>query len=628
MPVLPVVCHLERVTAQQWVALRPLLYQTSDRQAGSKIAMGSPATKQKKPITGQVKTCRLRKSRQTGNQSPRLTPGQIKAQAREERNRNRQTLQQNLLKRSCDYNRVALPILQERDGSLPSRRVAGRAMLLLQAALMHTTTFQVTKARLVEETGLEGKPLEDALAFLKRAGYMAPVAVKKDSRLHGWCYVVDLNGEVVTDGWVLHYSQSEDRDMRQAQVKRREMRRRKAHLPVQAQRRGRRTKAERAARQATQGRQNTESRQVVETAPDSFFAPESQSPPSMGETECDPLASPYNGEPLDKTEVNPLTPLAGGISPHVPSHTLPDYRTLDDQDLDWGNHQDIFQQDQIQEPLARLRRGMSDDEILAWWKTCHLARLLDESLPPGQEFTVGQKRVHTRRMRRDPAYAHVIARHWLVTRQFYKRMPADVVTSNIQRRYSLEDTHEKSIDHHTVDNALRMLNLRTGQDLAKLDPIMVSTDAPGPDYNAIPEYVDDIPRDIERALEELQQFKLPRDCVMAFFRARLWCCAGESGQYGQAMLRQMDLRGLNVPVQPVLRQVAVMYQHGRKLFQQAARVLRDRADRDEILYDVFGHTWFGWYRELTRVCASMRLVARARENQVWKFKEIHNYARF
>lgn len=159
------------------------------------------------------------------------------------------------------------------------------AKVILMAILRHASYWQVTKKLVRADTGLSDKRTTKALNYLRTKQMLANVAVRKDSKLHGWCFRVDLDGKVKKGGWVLHYSQ--ETDVKRDFGARKQMRREKAGIDKPKPKKGR-TRRPRAQKNDL-----------------------SQNPPKQGGSEAAPLHS-YNVIPVEaEKKETPFIPASG-----------------------------------------------------------------------------------------------------------------------------------------------------------------------------------------------------------------------------------------------------------------------------------------------------------------------------
>jgi hypothetical protein len=133
-----------------------------------------------------------------------------------------------LLPRSVQGRRApSIPALPANPDFLP--KVINDAKIVLMTILENKSDWQVSKHQVWKESHLSKTRVTKALNYLRFERFVADVVVRKSGRLHGWCFRVDLNGNVEQGGWVIHYSQDKD-EFYDYGARRKEMKREKAGL--------------------------------------------------------------------------------------------------------------------------------------------------------------------------------------------------------------------------------------------------------------------------------------------------------------------------------------------------------------------------------------------------------------
>lgn len=158
------------------------------------------------------------------------------------------------------------------------------ARTVLVSILEHGRHFQIDKARVKTETDLSHRRLTKALQYLRTLGFLSDVVVRKNGRLYGSVFRINLDGQVEKGGWVLHYSQCRD-ERNDFGARKRQMRRSKAGLGS-----------------------SSKSTHQCETAP---LGPEGFSP-----------CTPYNDEPPTEREKRPLSPFQGESDFSLPGEVV------------------------------------------------------------------------------------------------------------------------------------------------------------------------------------------------------------------------------------------------------------------------------------------------------------------
>lgn len=433
--------------------------------------------------------------------------------------------------------------------SAEERRIHGFALQILAQAVQHAPGYQLHRHQLKRDTGLSDRKFAAGLKFLAAGGYLVRVAVRNQAKLDGWCYRLDLNGKGESDpkGWVLHYNQTEDKDFQVRSYCRAAMRRRAARLPTKPR-----------------------NKKAKPAAVASFEAPvrRAHKRPKLGQIPC----TPYNGTTgtcgtSDVKRENPLTPCgAGGNSFFPPVSQKVWERSIGSQN----------RRTRLSEALGELSQKMSDHDITRWWAENIPGRMLDSTLPKGQSFTLAEKRVHVRRLRRDPSYLHCVTRHWMMTRLNVKRLDAAAVTASLKRSYDLRDTHDSFMDNYSLEQAYRRVRGDTGAEwlarkptahhhTCRLDTLGVHALPTDRECSAQLLRLDLFLAEVR---SDLQEPELASASLFRYFALRMWIAENLAG-LSDFWLDQMDAAGLAPQDHAMLAQWVVVYGPGRCLYERS-----------------------------------------------------------
>jgi hypothetical protein len=520
------------------------------------------------------------------------------------------------------------------------------AKVILMAILRHASYWQVTKKLVRADTGFSDKRTTKALNYLRIQQMLANVVIRKDSKFHGWCFRVDLDGKVQKGGWVLHYSQ--ETDVKRDFNARKQMRREKGGIdkPKPKKRRTRKTKAQKNDH--------------------------SQYPPKQGGTDAAPLHS-YNVIPVEASEKETLLfPLprenfqslpgdpqdsrdrqelqGGSESPTTPEVVTPvsqerqeEIKTAYPVSEDVLEHiedlglpqpdpaiaptfylqaQTSLEADRSSSDPAHHHRGRlaieklqqgvrpRKEAALAWFKANLPGWLLEDCLRPGEAITVMVAHKLVRKLHGGSLTLDHFARYWAaVQTERCKRLPLVHVVNLLSSAFAIKN--EQDAEHAT--SAAARTHDKFGRVLYRAEDVSANLVRAIPDMR-VPHKADTSAWAPDALYEDLQGWRsdqLTEGYADRFlWAARIYALAGYMGDHHACVVPLLrDVSAANITKQDVCRWF-VESPRGRPTF---VRVAREFGACGLDTFDVFGIDWQECYAKAWRLWVCLATV---RESQL------------